>query len=69
MKDNRLWRTSSYSGGQGNCVEVAVMPGRIVTVRDSKDRGGAELTFSGQAWAAFIHGVQKGDGGTPGVLP
>jgi hypothetical protein len=56
MKDNRVWRKSSYSGGQGNCVEVAVMPGNIVAVRDSKDRAGAELIFSGNAWTAFVMG-------------
>ncbi len=37
------WRKSSYSGGTGNCVEVAGnLPG-IVAVRDSQDPGGPAL--------------------------
>ncbi|MFD0974457.1 DUF397 domain-containing protein, partial [Plantactinospora endophytica] len=32
------WRTSSRSGGNGNCVEVADNLGAVVAVRDSKDR-------------------------------
>ncbi|HEX3648933.1 MAG TPA: DUF397 domain-containing protein [Pseudonocardiaceae bacterium] len=30
-----VWRTSSYSGGQGQCVEVAFRDGRV-GLRDSK---------------------------------
>ncbi len=59
MKDNRAWRTSSYSGGQGNCVEVAIMPGNVVAVRDSKDRTGPELAFTGREWAAFVRAVKE----------
>lgn len=65
MKDNRVWRTSSYSGGQGNCVEVAIMPGNVVAVRDSKDRAGPELVFTGRAWTAFIQAVSTHD--TPAI--
>lgn len=52
------WRTSTYSANGSTCVEVASnLPG-IVAVRDSKDRGGPELTFSDQAWSAFIQGIK-----------
>jgi hypothetical protein len=47
------WRTSSYSGANGNCVEVAVPAPTRVAVRDSKDPEGPSLDFSAQAWAAF----------------
>lgn len=48
------WRKSSFSDSEGgNCVEVAACPD-TVHVRDSKDRGGPELTFSPAAWAAFV---------------
>jgi len=51
-----LWRKSSYSGG--GCVEVARnLPG-TVAVRDSKDRGGPELSVSEQAWSEFVRGVK-----------
>jgi hypothetical protein len=48
------WRKSSYSGQSGNCVEVARnLPG-LVTVRDSKEPGGATLVISQAAWRVFI---------------
>lgn len=52
--DGAVWRTSSYSGGQGECVEVAAgIPG-IVPVRDTKRPGGAMVTCSHDAWRAFL---------------
>ncbi|MFE9201752.1 DUF397 domain-containing protein [Micromonospora sp. NPDC007230] len=50
------WRTSTRSSGNGNCVEVAAVGGRIA-VRDSKDRPGPVLVFGPAAWAAFVAGV------------
>ncbi|AEW94895.1 MULTISPECIES: DUF397 domain-containing protein [Streptomycetaceae] len=48
------WRKSSYSGDQGgNCVEVAACPS-TVHVRDSKDKSGPTLSFSPDAWSAFV---------------
>lgn len=48
-----VWRTSTRSGGNGNCVEVAAnLPG-IVVVRDSKDRTGPVLVFGHADWKAF----------------
>ncbi|AVV41300.1 DUF397 domain-containing protein [Streptomyces sp. ID05-04B] len=49
-----VWRASSYSGGQGNCVEVAGnLPG-VVPVRDSKRSGRPAIAFSPRAWGAFV---------------
>jgi hypothetical protein len=51
------WRASSYSGGNGGqCVEVAAL-GRVL-VRDTKDRAGAVLTFTPDAWRAFAASVK-----------
>ncbi|WP_083913727.1 DUF397 domain-containing protein [Nocardia concava] len=47
------WFKSSYSQGVQECVEVCHAADRV-GVRDSKDRGGAELWFSGEAWDAFL---------------
>jgi len=46
------WRTSSYSGTNGNCVEVAG-PGARILVRDTKDREGPVLAFRPDAWRRF----------------
>ena len=49
-----IWRTSSYSGTQGNCVQIAAnLPGTIA-VRDSKNPHGPVLTFHSDVWRAFL---------------
>jgi hypothetical protein len=46
------WRVSTYTGGQGNCVEVG-RSATTVAVRDTKDRDGPVLHFGPAAWRAF----------------
>jgi hypothetical protein len=53
------WFKSSHSGGSQECVEVAFIEGDAVGVRDSKDRGGPALSFTGAAWAAFTASVRS----------
>ncbi|MES9507310.1 DUF397 domain-containing protein [Streptomyces sp. NPDC000609] len=57
------WRTSSYSSGNGQCVEVADVQG-AVPVRDSKTASGPVLVFGVDTWAAFVTGVREGGIGT-----
>jgi Domain of unknown function (DUF397) len=53
------WRKSTYSGGQGGeCIEVASAPGRVA-VRDTTHRTGATLTFTPNAWGAFLIGLKQ----------
>ncbi|MEU8220680.1 DUF397 domain-containing protein [Micromonospora taraxaci] len=53
MERDGVWRTSTRSGGEGNCVEVAGFADSV-GVRDSKDRQGPVLTFTPSAWTAFV---------------
>ena len=57
---NLLWRKSSYSNGQANCVEVASKKDRhtIVAVRDSKALDCHELAFTARAWQQFTDTVK-----------
>lgn len=57
------WQKSSYSGGNGNCVEVAGLP-EAIAVRDSKDPAGPKLVFSRRVWAAFVEHAKDGQPGT-----
>jgi hypothetical protein len=55
------WRKSTYSGQDGNCVEIATnLPGTIA-IRDSKNPDGPALTFSHSAWAVFIRTMKAGE--------
>ncbi|WP_329589252.1 DUF397 domain-containing protein [Streptomyces sp. NBC_01362] len=51
---NATWRTSSYSGGQGECVEVGHNLPHLVPVRDSKRPAGPVIAFGHGAWHAFV---------------
>jgi hypothetical protein len=47
------WRVSSYTGGQGNCVEVGKTHDAVV-VRDTKNREAETLRVSPAVWREFI---------------
>jgi hypothetical protein len=61
--DGAIWSKSSYSGTQGNCVEVATNLSGVVAVRDSKNPDEATLIVSRAGWAAFVAGVRQGQFG------
>jgi hypothetical protein len=55
-----VWRTSSYTGSSGNCVEVApATAGGTVLVRDTKDREGPVLAVPTAAWRAFLADIPR----------
>lgn len=57
MMNEARWRKSSYSGGQGNCVEVADHDGRVL-VRDTQDRQGPALKVTPAAWRKLVAQVK-----------
>jgi hypothetical protein len=57
------FRKSSYSGQQGNCIEVAPTAVGGRAVRDSKDQAGPVLAFARSGWQAFLAGAQAGEFG------
>lgn len=50
--DGIVWRKSSYSSGDGECVEIGWRESSVA-VRDSKYPTGPALSFPATAWRAF----------------
>ena len=55
------WIKSSMSYANGNCVEVASLPGGMIGVRNSRDSAGPVLRFTPREWHAFLGGVRSGE--------
>jgi Domain of unknown function (DUF397) len=55
------WIKSSLSYANGNCVEVASLPGGTIGIRNSRDVTGPVLAFTPDEWHAFLGGVRNGD--------
>ncbi|MFF9785469.1 protein of unknown function (DUF397) [Streptomyces sp. SceaMP-e96] len=55
---------SSYSGSQGECVEVARNVPQVTAIRDSKDPAGPRLVVSAGAWVSFMETLKTDDYGS-----
>ena len=55
--DRMNWRTSSYSTGNGECVEAGSAEGAVL-VRDTKDPQGFTLSVSASAWAKLTRAIK-----------
>ncbi|MCH0562091.1 MULTISPECIES: DUF397 domain-containing protein [unclassified Streptomyces] len=52
------WTKSSYSTGNGACVEIKSPVVAAMAVRDSKVPQGPTLSFPAEAWNAFVASVK-----------
>jgi hypothetical protein len=50
----KTWIKSSYSAGNGACVEVKSPLTQAIAVRDSKIPEGPSITFASTSWNAFV---------------
>lgn len=57
------WIKSSLSYANGNCVEVAELPGGHIGLRDSKAPAATALRFTPAEWAVFIASAKAGEFG------
>ena len=54
------WIKSSYSTGNGACVEVKSPELHAIAVQDSKVAQGPSIDFTPESWNAFVHEVSTG---------
>ncbi|MBJ6639122.1 MULTISPECIES: DUF397 domain-containing protein [unclassified Streptomyces] len=55
---SETWMKSSYSAGNGACVEVKSPTTAELAVRDSKVTDGPILAFPTEAWNVFVASVK-----------
>jgi len=55
------WQKSRYSNSQGNCVEMAELPGGSIAVRNSRHPEGPALIYTRPEIEALIQGAKDGD--------
>ncbi|MEV6594746.1 DUF397 domain-containing protein [Streptomyces acidicola] len=55
------WVKSRRSAAEGNCVEVAALPGGEIAMRNSRDPEGPALVYTRAEFAAFLAGAQDGE--------
>jgi Domain of unknown function (DUF397) len=57
-----IWRKSSMSTYNGNCVEIACLRNDRIGVRDTKDHEtGPVLAFTQKEFGAFLAGAKAGE--------
>jgi uncharacterized protein DUF397 len=60
MVHHLAWRKARLSVGDGACVELAPLGGKVA-VRHSKDPDGPVLIYTAAEFHAFLDGAKKGE--------
>ncbi len=55
------WRKSSFSGPDGNCVELATLPSAMIAVRNSNRPEAGTLLFTRAEMSAWVLGCRAGE--------
>ena len=55
------WRKSTFSGSNGECVEVAELADGAIAVRNSNNPGAGMVLFTRAEMAAWVKGCQAGE--------
>jgi hypothetical protein len=55
------WRTSSFSGNNGTCVEVTALPDGRIAVRNSTRPDGVAILFTRVEMNHWINGIKAGE--------
>jgi hypothetical protein len=55
------WRKSSFSSGNGECIEIAPLSGGRVAIRDTEAPHKEPYVVRGAVWAAFTAGVRNAE--------
>ncbi len=55
------WQKSSFSNPNGNCVELAKLPGGGIAMRNSRDPHGPALVYTAAELSAFLDGSKNGE--------
>ncbi|MBT2231253.1 DUF397 domain-containing protein [Nonomuraea sp. NEAU-A123] len=55
------WRKSSFSGDNGDCLEVAPLSAGRVGIRDTEQPDMQPYVVSASVWAAFMDGAKRGE--------
>lgn len=59
MTDKLTWFKSTYSSGNGACIECARIPDGGMAVRDSKHTAGPALAIPRESWHQFLANVRS----------
>ncbi|MFD9896030.1 DUF397 domain-containing protein [Amycolatopsis sp. NPDC059027] len=55
------WRKSTFSAGNGECVEVAPLPDGRIAMRNSNHPDAGAVFFTRAEMSAYLNGVKSGE--------